>query len=559
MKHIETERASVLVFTAILLPLILFFAGMAIDIGGGYLYKSSLQNAADAAALAGVQAASSKKARLVNSDTVSSIINVTPPAGSLDRANAMANKVMAADVGAWQSGGEHVSTEMRASLLDKEDPRALGKTGAYYYKVEITDRMPMRFARLFLPDALVANGWTVTVQSWAMAATDESTAMSGRTLLEQMLEVENDENTSTFQELKQHFKDHGMSDGDAHNAAKALGFTNPGITYNLDGTRSETFSVRHDNGQTKDQKSLMINFKPDITTKGNLKLGGNWDISDIADMTDEEVKEFLRANQLEYTNLRRYNNKGTLLNGEGNYLDWTNSDDPLLKNMIQVYGEAVVSQLLKSRIASIINVEEAYPVRDVESLGPLDVSFDIHYNRNKLDPLFIRIESEEYNEANGKANGPYVTNSVRDISINIKPQANNMAEKEYRPILFFYDGPVDELGERGVGRKSRTVVLTLESDFRGVLFAPNSPVQVIGNGHIFQGLIVADSIIGANGAVLDMPAEANSDTKDTLQSFYSNLGLSDAKYDTFGVASLTIYNNPEKDICFLTERARTTR
>ena len=134
-----------------------------------------------------------------------------------------------------------------------------------------------------------------------------------------------------------------------------------------------------------------------------------------------------------------------------------------------------------------------------------------------------------------------------------------MAEKEYRPILFFYDGPVDEMGERGVGRQSRTVVFTLESDFRGVLFAPNSPVQINGNGHVFHGLIIADRIVGANGDVIEMPAEANANTKDELQSFYIKLGLSDAKYDTFGVASLTIYNNPEKDICFLTERARTTR
>lgn len=556
MKNKQTERASVLVFTAILLPLILFFAGMAVDIGGGYLYKSSLQNAADAAALAGVQAASGRKGRLVTSEKVSAILNVTPPVGALERADAIANKVLVADVGGWQAAGNHVITELRASLLDKEDPRAVGKTGAYYYKVEMTDRLPMRFARLFLPENLFANGWTVTVQSWAMTPSDESTAMSGRTLLEQMLEVENNETISTFQEVKQHFKDHGMSDGNAHSEAKALGFTNPGVLYGLDGTRSETFVVKDTDGKTKNQKSLMINFKPDVNTwaaSGQAPmLTGNWDISDIAGMTDEEARNFFIQNQLEFTNLRLYQANGTIWNGEGKYKKW----DEMFSAMKNVYGEALVSELLKTRIASIINVEEAYPVRDVESLGPMDVSFDVHYNRNKLDPLFIRIESEEYN---AKSGNNYYTNSVRDISINIKPQANNMAEKEYRPILFFYDGPVDELGERGVGRQSRTVVLNLESDFRGVLFAPNSPVQVNGNGHVFQGLIIADRLVDAQGNIIEMPAEANPDTKDELQSFYSRLGLSDAKYDTFGVASLTIYSNPEKDCFFLTERARTTR
>ena len=551
MKKIQAEKASVLVFTAILLPLILFFAGMAIDIGGGYLYKSSLQNAADAAALAGVQAASGRKGRLVTSDKVSSIINVATPDGALERADAIANKVLAADIGEWQAAGNHVNTELRASMLEKEDPRAANKTGAYYYKVEMTDRLPMRFARLFLPESFMPWGWTVSVQSWAMTASDESTAMSGRTLLEQMQEVENSENISTFQELKQKFIDKGVVSS-AHNEAKALSFTNPGVMYNRDGTRSETFDIKV-NGKTSNQKSLLINFKPDVNTTANAPmLGGNWDISDIAGMDYETAKNFFDSNQMEFTNWQSYRTNGTIESGESKYKTWSGMFDMLKK----VYGETVAMDLMTSRIASIINVEEAYPVRDVESLGPLDVSFDVHYNRNKLDPLFIRIESEEYNAQSGNR---YFTNSVRDISINIKPGADNMAEKEYRPILFFYDGPVDENGERGIGRQSRTVVLTLEADFRGVIFAPNSPVQVNGNNHFFQGLIIADKIVGANGDIIEMPAEANPDTKEELQSFYTKLGLSGAKYDTFGVASLTIYKNPDKDFCFLTERARTTR
>ena len=47
------ERAAVLMLTAVALPMILALTGLTVDIGNAYLVKSSLQNAADASALAG--------------------------------------------------------------------------------------------------------------------------------------------------------------------------------------------------------------------------------------------------------------------------------------------------------------------------------------------------------------------------------------------------------------------------------------------------------------------------------------------------------------------------
>ena len=47
------ERAAVLMLTAVALPMVLALTGLTVDIGNAYLVKSSLQNAADASALAG--------------------------------------------------------------------------------------------------------------------------------------------------------------------------------------------------------------------------------------------------------------------------------------------------------------------------------------------------------------------------------------------------------------------------------------------------------------------------------------------------------------------------
>ena len=47
------QQGAILVLTAFLLPFIIAFTGMAVDFGSAYVRRSQMQNAADAAALAG--------------------------------------------------------------------------------------------------------------------------------------------------------------------------------------------------------------------------------------------------------------------------------------------------------------------------------------------------------------------------------------------------------------------------------------------------------------------------------------------------------------------------
>ena len=65
MRGKQAEKGTVIVFFALMLPFLILFAGMAIDIGRSYLHKSYMQNAADMAALAGVETVSKKKASLI--------------------------------------------------------------------------------------------------------------------------------------------------------------------------------------------------------------------------------------------------------------------------------------------------------------------------------------------------------------------------------------------------------------------------------------------------------------------------------------------------------------
>ena len=55
-RHWSGQQGAILVLTAFLLPFIIAFTGMAVDFGNLYVQHQRLQNAADAAALAGAKA-----------------------------------------------------------------------------------------------------------------------------------------------------------------------------------------------------------------------------------------------------------------------------------------------------------------------------------------------------------------------------------------------------------------------------------------------------------------------------------------------------------------------
>ena len=81
----------------------------------------------------------------------------------------------------------------------------------------------------------------------------------------------------------------------------------------------------------------------------------------------------------------------------------------------------------------------------------------------------------------------------------------------YRPLVIFYDGPdraqldgdVDAGNNQTAKEKYPSlkvrdplpVILNLNKDFKGILFAPNSPVVIIGNGHKMIGFVVAKSFV----------------------------------------------------------------
>ena len=120
------------------------------------------------------------------------------------------------------------------------------------------------------------------------------------------------------------------------------------------------------------------------------------------------------------------------------------------------------------------------------------------------NPLWLRIESEELNEGGGDKQNT----TVRQIFINVN--ADNTGQN-YRPLVIFYDGPdraqldgdVDTGKNQTVKEKYPNlkvrdplpVILNLNADFKGILFAPSSPVVILGNGHKMLGFVIAKEIV----------------------------------------------------------------
>lgn len=128
------QKGQILVFTAVLLPLLMAACGFTVDFGNMYMHKSKLQNAADAAAIAGGYAFRDNKENIDNH----------PKADNASKESAKSNLTE------FDGIGQHYQAR-----VDKD--------GVIYYRVELSESVPVYFLRLFG----VGNSTTVSADSIA--------------------------------------------------------------------------------------------------------------------------------------------------------------------------------------------------------------------------------------------------------------------------------------------------------------------------------------------------------------------------------------------------------
>ena len=131
------QKGQILVFTAVLLPLLIAACGFTVDFGNMYMHKSRLQNAADAAAIAGGYAFRDNKEN----------IDYHPKADNASKESAKSNLTNFDNIG-----------RLCQARVDK--------AGVIYYRVELSESVPVYFLSFFG----VGDSTTVTAESFAQIA-----------------------------------------------------------------------------------------------------------------------------------------------------------------------------------------------------------------------------------------------------------------------------------------------------------------------------------------------------------------------------------------------------
>lgn len=572
--RIKMQKGSVMVLFAVLLPIFVFFVSVVVDFARAHAHKAYLQNVADAAALAGVKTVvPTETARLVPDYPGDENDANLADASTNAKANSAADKSV-------ESNGDSANP---FTSVDKK----LKKNGeSYYYKVKIIEHVPLLVARAFLPNSVMPDGFPVEVVAWASI---DSPSVEGN-LFDQLNKIGIEQTIKDYKSLKAAGPGAGRvenvdrNNNDLHVPADV--FLPKGIYFSkLDDKVVRTETVVPNKVNT--WKYMFVEFQPDIQinkNKGILKDGNlyfpldNWDLG--IELTPEQW------NIVEYGSI-------VGLNGSGRKRDEVIKR---IRDTFGISIEEATEVLLESPITNVVSFSALHTVRgdplistipesdktrrrkalekwenktknggevkilnyahehglaneDDYSLADLVVrstkinpeeannpKVNKRYYMSADDPLLVRIESEDINKVPTGNNNVFYASSTRKLTLKI--DADN-TDDLYRPLIIYYYGPEDFDGntgdnQTGVKRESRLVTLELNADFKGILFAPNSPVTIKANGHRIRGIVVAKSYCYEDGTPI-----GTNDFIYTKYGFDKNNNDQRLRFDDFDMLALS--------------------
>lgn len=145
LQKIKREQGSIVVLTAVLLPVFLGFMGIAYDVGNLYMHKARLQNVADAAALAGAR----------------EYVNQKETPDSHNKTDAEANKYINHNL-VNLNNEENVTQDGKSHLIRQSVDGSKTKT---YYRIGLTENVGLNF----LPVLGINRNATVQASAVALA------------------------------------------------------------------------------------------------------------------------------------------------------------------------------------------------------------------------------------------------------------------------------------------------------------------------------------------------------------------------------------------------------
>ena len=579
------QRGQVSILFALLMPIFLMVVGVGLDLGWYYLNVSRLQNAADAAAVAGAQT-------LINNENFSDYKSVTLTSKypgkvseqyrtaetakikAIDESNDVAKEYVAKNL---SSRKDNIINSWTKSKVETETPTIYEKDDNLYFVVQLREEirhffLPGWFGEMDAPVTAVAmitksaisdpsEPSAPEITSTPTAPTKPNAPASTNTPTTPQTPEEDPETiTEEFADNLEAAKNANVIVGnwEVQKYYKDINNKNKKQTY-LDIFGSEICVngwnifqdeyVHYTNGDL--YRTEHIKFFDDVElndyrktgkeryTESNLKTNGTTGIGAYA-LRGSSVKKTNLSASANTLNVESYTyNEGgypyvwqdldsvdvdfkpeVSFNESSPYLskDWDlpmgyansniacsdGSGRPsvgvgILKHKKALTnGEELGGWYTHLRIHSTITFGEPY--RERTSSPPReDMNLpDILWMRIESEPMFRYPDSvDHYVKTNLDIKG---LNSVRQIILNFTVSNYDIVTQKYRPVVIFYDGPEmyypysTSEDSRNKIRTSRPIIVNLNVPYRLILYAPNSPVVVMGTTDGldgFQGFIVA--------------------------------------------------------------------
>lgn len=557
------QKGQALVFYALLIPLLFTVGCAGLDLGWYYMNVSRLQNAADAAALAGANKliedeehfANYKTAILINNDdskfkdckiiTEKNIIQLGNEVALMyandnlsDGTESPSNNKF---TDSWTKNETTFSTNLFSADTTENNSEQL--VGDLYYKVEINGKAGHLF-QIF--ENMSENNIKVSAVSQLVYKTSSDDAGAGEPLppeIEEELpklsakyvingnwELEAARARGTWKAPTENLDNYYIKNARDNFYAKDKVWLNYNSTTNLytEGNfyRSAEVDVDPGKGKTRttnttgvrNPDSLNLGFRQDIIRV----LPGGLEVQNGKVVKVGTLKEIVFEKDWDIRQDTPYNRKTEVkyINQNNQQTYWQDSCD--------------------FRTHNIFNFNT-----------PFEVRADKVTDENPYDILWTRIESEAFIPLKmlgiTDKNGHTQFKSVRQIIININSDNTLTTDGKfkYRPIVFFYDGP-EKIDMNSNARTPRPIILNLNANFRGIIFAPTVPVIINPNGYKFYGFIVAKQYrkLSTSGGHRVKHAKSNEMYVNDYGEVLSE-PLSITKcgtYDTFNIADFGDYN-----------------
>ena len=560
-----THRGQVMVMYALLIPLLFLFVGVGLDLGWYYLNVSRLQNAADAAALAGAKKIIDDTTNFTEfSGTYILVSNRTftddqefdgtdAQETTITNANNLAKKYVIDNIGESRSVQQldennvaHSVEIIADSWNQRGDPAVtltpgLYQDGLFYYVVSLKEKIrhlfmpgwfddmdaPVTAVVLLNPKEVVvppdfnikeleavqviADNWEVEAAKSRGKWTDPTANTNTNNPYRENYFVkkttnayegiwhnynsQKNENKVIYQLSTVEIKPGNMQDGGStskknqDNIDKGIDYSKGAVTKN---------SNNANDTQNFNPDSLTLGFRQDIVCVRSLERGNKEVIKIEVDDDGNEIPVLTSGN--------------TTGNRDTDSWFFESDWDLRYRPPATVYDKMLDVMYINqgSRDGTLRLWNKSRDLR-IHNCYTFSTPFEDRYTEipesGESDILYCRVESEAFIDIRylgvtdrgkmGEKPSHFEYKSVRQIILNMNKSNFDVTDaagnvtKRYRPVCLFYMGP-ERYDMNSTIRASQPVILNINADFRGILYAPFSPVVInIRDGCKFEGFVVA--------------------------------------------------------------------